>query len=176
MNIVFDWDGVFNDQTEYIAQYLGIPVPNEYWAREATNLSMFQQRAINSAYYDISLYRRMPLADGVAELLHLDPTPIIYSGNMSSEMRDHKIDIVRKLAPDFPIANLVLLEGTEKPGYEDADAVVEDGPHYLARYAPTVFRVLIDHAYNRNCDFSFKRVGTLREAVSAISDRFGIWK
>lgn len=175
MKAVFDWDGVFNNQVEFLADYLGMPVPDSYWAEKASNVTLYQARAIQCAYYDMEQYARLPLADGFVELLHKDPAPYIYSKNMGLDMEYYKRELISKLAPKFPEDHLILIQGLGKPVLDWADVMVEDAAHYLERYPPTVLRILMDHAYNRSCKLACFRAWDLRHAMHIIQDHFSVW-
>lgn len=176
MKAVFDWDGVFNNITEHMAKYLGMPCPNKWHAEEATNISLFQARAIQSSYYNMKQYKKMLLADEMSELLHKNPTPYIYSANMCKEMEEYKRETVYRLAPHFPEDHLILMPDESKPVLKWADVMVEDGPHYLAQYPAKILRILIDHPYNRDCDIACIRVPDLKKAIKTIQQHFPVWR
>ena len=149
MNIVFDWDGVFNNQTEYLCSALGFPMPDRYRVRESTNMSGAIAMSLQAAYADMELHRQMPLVDGVAEALHMTPTPFIYSANMGEAMADYKREVVYRLAPHFPEDHLIMKLGLSKPKLDWADVMVEDSPENLCQYGDGTLRILIVHEYNK---------------------------
>lgn len=149
MNIVFDWDGVFNNQTEYLCSVLGIPIPDRYRVLDSINLSKATAQRLQKSYGDMELHRQIPLADGVAEALHMTPTPFIYSANMGEAMIEYKREVVYRLAPHFPEDHIIMMLGLSKPKLEWADVMVEDSPENLLQYDDRTLRILLIHEYNK---------------------------
>ncbi len=168
MKVVFDWDGVFNNQTEFLSAHLGIPTPNHYHSHRATNLTSQQQDALQESYSDIPLYCTIPMVPEFHEVLHLPYGPYICSCNMNREMLEYKRRTVYAAYKGFPADHLILLDGREKPAVEDADVVVEDSIDYLEKYDDSVVKILIDHVYNRYATGNFVRLPSLGAALGFI--------
>lgn len=167
-NVVFDWDGVFIKQTEYICNALKMPVPDEYDALDAHNISLVQAITLQLSYNDMDLYEHIPFEDGFDEVFSLCPPPYIYTGSTGASMKMFKETVVTHYAPNFPRDHLIIADGRDKPALPFADIVIEDGPRYLDLYDDKVVKILIDHFYNRNAKGPYIRVPTLRAAIEYV--------
>jgi len=175
MKVVFDWDGVFNNLTEYLCELLKIPQPNEYISRKSLNLTEGQADLLHEAYKDMSLYVQAPLVEGFREVILAEPRYYICSCNTSREMLEFKRTKVSEVDFTFPEDHLILWDGLEKPPVKDADVVVEDYPGYLEKYGDDVVKILIDHSYNRE-ETRFIRLPNLAAALKYIEWLKTWWK
>ena len=166
--VVFDWDGVFTRQVPYLCFKLGIPIPNAYHVKDATNLTRDQQERLFDAYQSDMAYKGVPFVEGVTRALSLPCAPYVYSGNTTERMAEYKRSVIKELAPDFPESHIILSSGTEKPPLDNVNVYVEDGVHYLEQYPESTIKILIDYPYNKDAPADIIRVHRLNEAVDLI--------
>ena len=172
--VVFDWDGVFNNQTEWLCEHMGIPVPDRYGTMLSTNLTPNQKEVLEAAYRNMDLYRQIPLAEGLTELLrNFKDCLYICAGSTGVEMQIYKKNLVLTLDPDFPTKQIVISRGMEKPVLSGVTIAVDDGPRYLDAYGQDVTKILVHHSYNEFAGDSYLRVADFNAAVAKVKEMVG---
>lgn len=107
-NVVFDWDGVFTEQTEFLCKMLCIPVPNRYNVYEATNITRAEADLLTNAWNSEQGYLDIPFVDGVTRALNLPCVPYIYSGNTTEETAYYKYNMAQVFNPLLPDDHIIL--------------------------------------------------------------------